>query len=74
MSPRFFLYFPGFFSGVEKSIFYEFVYDEQCGGFSLFLIRPELLSNHFFDIFSENRFFRFFSGVIYTKISGIFFR
>ena len=46
-----------------------------CGGFSLLLKRPELMLNEFFDdIFSESPFFQVFSGVIYTKISGIFFR
>ena len=46
-----------------------------CGGFSLLLKRPEMMLNEFFDdIFSESPFFQVFSGVIYTKISGIFFR
>ena len=46
-----------------------------CGGFSLLLKRPELMLNEFFDdIFSESPFFQVFSGVIYTKISGFFFR
>ena len=46
-----------------------------CGGFSLLLKRPEMMLNEFFDdIFWESPFFRVFSGVIYTKISGIFFR
>ena len=46
-----------------------------CGGFSLLLKRLELMLNEFFDdIFSESPFFQVFSGVIYTKISGIFFR
>ena len=44
-----------------------------CGGFSLLLKRPELMLNEFFDdIFSESPFFRFFSGVIYTKKSECF--
>ena len=46
-----------------------------CGGFSLLLKRPEMMLNEFFDdIFLESPFFLVFSGVIYTKISGIFFR
>ena len=46
-----------------------------CGGFSLLLKRSEMMLNDFFDdIFSESPFFQVFSGVIYTKISGIFFR
>ena len=46
-----------------------------CGGFSLLLKRLELMLNEFFDdIFSESPFFQVFSGVIYTKISGIFFQ
>ncbi len=46
-----------------------------CGGFSLLLKRSEMMLNEFFDdIFWESPFFRVFSGVIYTKISGIFFR
>ena len=46
-----------------------------CGGFSLLLERPELMLNELFDdIFSESPFFQVFSGVIYTKISGIVFR
>ena len=45
-----------------------------CGGFSLLLKRPELMLHEFFDhIFSESPFFRVFSGVIYTKISGFLF-
>ena len=40
---------------------------------SLLLKRPELMLNQFFDdIFSESPFVQVFSGVIYTKISGIF--
>ena len=43
-----------------------------CGGFSLLLKRPEMMLNEFFDdIFWESPFFRVFSGVIYTKNSGI---
>ena len=46
-----------------------------CGGFSLLLKRSEIMLNEFLDdIFSESPFFQVFSGVIYTKISGIFFR
>ena len=46
-----------------------------CGGFSLLLKRSEMMLNDFFDdIFSESPFVQVFSGVIYTKISGIFFR
>ena len=45
-----------------------------CGGFSLLLKRPELMLNEFFDdIFLESPFFLVFSGVIYTKITGMFF-
>ena len=45
-----------------------------CGGFSLLLKRSEMMLNEFFDdIFWESPFFRIFSGVIYTNISGIFF-
>ena len=44
-----------------------------CGGLSVLLKRLELMLNEFFDdIVSESAFFRIFSGVIYTKISGIF--
>ena len=44
-----------------------------CGDLSLLLIWLELVLNQLFDnIFSENRFFRFFSGVIYTIFSGFF--
>ena len=46
-----------------------------CGGFSLLLKRPEMMLNEFFDgLFSESGFYRVFSGVIYTKMSGFFFR
>ena len=46
-----------------------------CGGFSLLLKRLELMLNEFFDDrFSENLFYRVFSGVIYTIFSGIFSR
>ena len=45
-----------------------------CGGFSLLLKRPDMMLNKFFDdIFWESPFFLVFSGVMYTKISGIFF-
>ena len=49
--------------------------DRLCGGFSLLIKRLEMMLNDFFDdMFSESPFFRVFSGVIYTKISGICFR
>ena len=42
-----------------------------CQKFSLVLVRTKQAPNNFFDdLFSENRVFRFFLGVIYTKISG----
>ena len=44
-----------------------------CGGFSLLLKRQEMMLNEFSDGFvSESGFYLVFSGVIYTKISGIF--
>ena len=44
-----------------------------CQNLNLLLKRLESDKNHFFDgLFSESRFYRVFSGVIYTKSSGIF--
>ena len=44
-----------------------------CGNLNLVLKRLEIYYNHFFDgLFAENRFYGFFSGVIYTKSSGFF--
>ena len=44
-----------------------------CQNLNLLLKRLEIDQNQFFDgLFSESRFYRVFSGVIYTKSSGIF--
>ena len=60
----------------EKNIhFVKFKIMKLCGGFSLLLKRLEMVLNEFFDdIFSESPFFLVFSGVIYSKNSGIVFR
>ena len=44
-----------------------------CGNLNLLLKLLEIDLNQFFDgLFSESRFNKVFSGVIYTKISGVF--